>query len=150
METKRPESKFVDVRGAVITGIVVLIFSILLALAHQLLWAALTFLLGAWLTWHILTHRPQTSARPTSREDITAAEIKNNLQPLDWEPVKTAKAAEQLLTDQLGDLGWQTQSGTVAVSAPLQFVVQASDGTRKTVTAAGEILSEEDDSHDDK
>ncbi|MFD1440003.1 hypothetical protein [Lacticaseibacillus hegangensis] len=143
METKRTAKKFVDVRGAIITGIVALILGILLFIAHQWLWGGLTLVLGAWITWHILTHVPTKDGHPTNRSDISQAETANHFQPLDWEPVKSAQDAEALLTSKLGDRGWHTVSGTVAISAPIQFVVAASDGTTKIVTAAGQIIADD-------
>ncbi|MFD1393628.1 hypothetical protein ACFQ3L_08635 [Lacticaseibacillus jixianensis] len=143
METKRTDKKFVDVRGAIITGTVVLIFGVMLIIAHQPVWGIATLLIGGGITWRILTHTPTSTQHPTTRAEISAAETANHFQPLDWEPIKTAQDAEALVTKQFGELGWHTQSGTVAVSAPIQFVVAAVDGTTKTVTAAGEILDQD-------
>ena len=150
METRRTAKKFVDVRGAIITGVVVGIMVILLFIAHQWVWGALTLVLGGWITWHILTHIPTKDNHPVNRRDISAAETANHFQPLDWEPVQSAQDAETMLTAQLGDLGWHTVSGTVAISAPIQFVVEAADGTTKIVTAAGQIIADNrSDTHEE-
>lgn len=150
METKRTTQKFVDVRGAIITGVVVLIMSVLLFIAHQWVWGGLTLVLGGWVTWRILTHVPTKDDHPTNRSDISKAETANRFQPLEWEPVQSASDAEALLTTKFGERGWHTISGTVAISAPIQFVVEATDGTTKIVTAAGQVIADERSTNDEK
>lgn len=136
MEDETKETR--DLKGALITGIVGVILAVLLMVAHQVIWGVLTLLLAAAMVWHILRQPAARSGLPTDRATITELEQKNGHLPLDWEPITSAAAAESLLTEKVGDFGWHTESGTVAVSSPIQFVVTSQEGQRYVVFATGE------------
>lgn len=136
MEDETKETR--DLKGALITGIVGVILAVLLMVAHQVIWGVLTLVLVAAIVWHILRQPAAKPGVPTDRATITELEQKNGNLPLDWEPITSAAAAEGLLTEKVGDLGWHTESGTVAVSSPIHFVVTSQDGQRYVVFATGE------------
>lgn len=130
-----------DLKGAWITGIVGVILAVLLMVAHQVIWGVLTLVLVAAIVWHILRQPAAKSGLPTDRATITELEQKNGHLPLAWEPITSAAAAESLLTEKVGACGWHTESGTVAVSSPIQFVVTNQDGQRYVVFATGEYTA---------
>lgn len=139
MEEETKETR--DLKGALITGIVGVILAVLLMVAHQVIWGVLTLVLVAAIVWHILRQPAAKPGLPTDRATITELEQKNGHLPLDWEPITSAAAAESLLTEKVGDFGWHTESGTVAVSSPIQFVVTSQDGQRYVVFATGEYTA---------
>ncbi len=139
MEEETKETR--DLKGALITGIVGVILAVLLMVAHQVIWGVLTLVLVAAIVWHILHQPAAKPGLPSDRATITELEQKNGHLPLDWEPITSASAAESLLTEKVGDFGWHTESGTVAVSSPIQFVVTSQDGQRYVVFATGEYTA---------
>lgn len=63
------------------------------------------------------------------RSEITAAEVANHLRPLSWEPIKNADQAVAYLNSKLGDHGWFVSHGSVGMSAPIYFSLDATDGS---------------------
>lgn len=74
-----------------------------------------------------------------SRDEITNQEKQNGNRPLSWEPIKSAQQAEALMTKKYGNKGWTTSHGTVAMSSPIYFSEQDSDGNIYMVYATGDI-----------
>ncbi len=81
----------------------------------------------------------QNTGLNQSRDEITNQEKQNGNRPLSWEPIKSAQQAEALMTKKYGNKGWTTSHGTVAMSSPINFSEQDSEGNIYTVYATGDI-----------
>lgn len=79
------------------------------------------------------------------RNQITTQEAQNNNQPLDWEPVKNAQDAENLMKQKYGDQGWHTVHGSVGTSSPIYFAETNNNGQNYYVLATGQITQDEND-----
>lgn len=79
------------------------------------------------------------------RNQITTQEAQNNNQPLDWEPVKNAQDAENLMKQKYGDQGWHTVHGSVGTSSPIYFAEANNNGQNYYVLATGQITQNEND-----